>query len=262
MKKILLGLLSVILLACTIFGVQASTTPTPLPKHSDASAGGSEQTLTPLPEMSPSAGDNSSLFLPLTTQTWPPEDGALILPADFTYVGAFRLPGEGDTPPQTFAYGGNAMTFKPDGDPGNTDGFPGSLFITGHDRVAYGAVSDGSQFAEVTIPVPVNSRDIADLPYASSIQGFHNVILYRVSDLEKVANGTLQSWQPQPYAVIDIDPFLYLDPPAWDAFELGWGDQRRNRIGAVAFDRKNGFLYILELSGDGARPVIHVWKVS
>ena len=30
-------------------------------------------------------------------------------PADFTYVGAFRLPG-GDVRPKTFAYGGNAMT--------------------------------------------------------------------------------------------------------------------------------------------------------
>ena len=40
-----------------------------------------------------------------------------ILPDDFTYLGAFRLPDDGDRP-RTFEYGGSAMTFRPDGDPG------------------------------------------------------------------------------------------------------------------------------------------------
>ncbi|MBN1992497.1 MAG: right-handed parallel beta-helix repeat-containing protein, partial [Anaerolineae bacterium] len=62
-----------------------------------------------------------TVYLPVVTKTpaSPPADGALVQPADLVYRGAFRLPG-GDTPPQTFAYGGNAMTFNPDN---------GSLFV-------------------------------------------------------------------------------------------------------------------------------------
>ena len=66
--------------------------------------------------------------------------------AQLQYMGAFRLPGGWD-PPQTFAYGGNAMTFNPDGDPANNDAHSGSLFIMGHDRIAYGGVPDGNQVA-------------------------------------------------------------------------------------------------------------------
>ncbi len=50
----------------------------------------------------------------------PPNGNDLVQASDFTYLGAFRLPG-GDTPPETFAYGGNAMSFNPDGDAGNAD---------------------------------------------------------------------------------------------------------------------------------------------
>jgi hypothetical protein len=87
-------------------------------------------------------------------------------------------------------------------------------------------------------------------------------ILYNPNDLAKVASGQLESWQPQPYAVIDIDEYLYLNPPEWDQVELGWGDQRRTRIGDISFDRANGLLYVLELYADGARPVVHVWRIN
>lgn len=435
--------------------------------------------------------------------------GNVVNPTDFEYLGAFRLPG-GDDPPQTFAYGGNAMTFNPDGDPyGAQDGFPGSLFVMGHDRIAYGELPDGNQVAEITIPIPIVSRNIADLNTADFLQNFTDVtfghfteleeipkvgmqylnrpetgpkihlawgqhlqpqdfashgwfnptlsnpdfqgtwfignqdlfsvngymfeipsswadtyaggrylvtgrmrdggqggmgpalfayrpwqadgspapdgtrleevtlllyenaynteeivrslngyqhsdaweggawitaasgksavlfagtksngekywygyihpggpqfacldtevidfptcrnadgsvcpqedfggccngaagecvsnrgwwttrfdaefILFDPADLAKVATGQLESWQPQPYAVIDIDEYLYLNPPEWDLVELGWGDQRRARVGDVAFDRANGLLYVLELYADGAKPVVHVWKI-
>ncbi len=74
--------------------------------------------------------------------------------------------------------------------------------------------------------------------------------------------GEIEAWQPQPYAVLDIDEYLYLSPPEWDRTMLGWGDQRRYRIGGAAFDRENGFLYILELFTDEAKPVVHVWQVN
>lgn len=450
------------------------------------------------------------VYLPLVlknSSATPP--GNLIQPADLSYLGAFRLPGD-DTPPQTFAYGGNAVTFNPDGDTTNADDYPGSLFITGHDRTD--DHPDGNQIAEVTIPVPVNSRNVDNLPYADFIQGFQDVtaghfqelstvpkvglqylnhpdtgpllhitwgrhlqqledylpsqgwvsanlaqpdfqgewfigdqnpngvngylfeipatwadtyaqgrylatgrfspggmggmgptifayrpwetggtapasgahltetpllhyessmvtdvithcmngyqhadsweggawlttssgkgavlfagtkatgvkywygyihptnpmsacvdldetslvtcrlangnecpqtdyayccdedageclsargwwstrhdaqlVLYNPADLAQVAAGTMDSWEPQPYAVIDVDDYLYLNPPEWDVFELGWGDQRRNRLGDVTYDPETGRLYVLELSGDSAKPMVHVWQVN
>jgi hypothetical protein len=109
-----------------------------------------------------------------------------IQPADFEYLGAFRLPGDDDRP-KTFAYGGNAMTFNPDGDPsGPNDGFPGSLFITGHDRMAYGDLPDGNQVAEVAIPVPVRSKDLDQLDTATFLQDFRNVFQGMFTTLEEI----------------------------------------------------------------------------
>lgn len=94
---------------------------------------------------------------------------------DFQYLGAFRLP-EGGERPKTFAYGGNAMTYRPGGDPkGPRDGFPGSLFITGHDRMPYGELSDGNQVAEIAIPKPVRSKTLGALKRAKFLQRFHDV---------------------------------------------------------------------------------------
>jgi hypothetical protein len=87
-------------------------------------------------------------------------------------------------------------------------------------------------------------------------------ILYDPNDLARVAIGKLEPWQPQPYAVIDIDEHLYFSPPDWDQAALGRADQRRYRIGDVAYDRENGYLYVLELYAQGARPVVHVWQVQ
>lgn len=440
----------------------------------------------------------------------PPPSGDVVAPDDFEYLGAFRLPGGGE-PPRTFAYGGNAMTFNPDGDPGGAqDGFPGALFIMGHDRVAYGGLPDGGQVAEVSIPAPVRSRNIEDLGTAEFLQDFANLferhfvefqeipkaglqylnrpetgpkihvtwgehlqrddfpshgwfspslsapdfqgewfignqnmysvngymfeipaawadayaggrylatgrmrdggqggmgptifayrpwnadgsppppgtrleevtlllyenayntedivramhgyqhpdaweggawlttpegrqavlfagtkssggkywygyvnaagpqyacvdahvtdfptcrmadgslcppedfrgccdeeagtcasnrgwwstrfdaqfILFDPNDLARVASGQMEAWEPQPYAVLDIDEYLYLDPPEWDRVDIGWGDQRRYRIGDVAYDRVNSLLYVLELYGDGGKPLVHVWRVG
>ncbi|MFZ5821116.1 MAG: hypothetical protein ACOYYJ_14575 [Chloroflexota bacterium] len=460
----------------------------------------------------PPAGPEPATVPPAATQpaALPPPSGDAVTAADFEYLGAFRLPG-GDQPPQTFAYGGNAMTFNPDGNPGGAaDGFPGSLFITGHDRQPYGGLPDGGQVAEVSIPAPILSRNVEDLNTAEFVQDFANLferrfvefqeipkvgmqylnrpetgpkihvawgehlqrdefpshgwfsptlsapdfqgewfignvnmysvnaymfeipaawadaytggrylatgrmrdggqggfgptifayrpwnadgspapsgtrleqvtlllyenaynsedivramngyqhpdmweggawlttpsgkqavlfagtksngekywygyvnadgpqyacvdaevadfvtcrmadgtacpqqdfsgccdepsggcatnrgwwstrfdaqfILYDPNQLAQVAAGQLEAWQPQPYAVIDIDEHLYLNPPEWELIELGWGDQRRARIGDVSYDRANGLLYVLELYGDGAKPMVHVWRIK
>jgi hypothetical protein len=444
---------------------------------------------------------------PFAPPTSPPVvDGVnLVQPADLEYLGAFRLP-EGGERPYTFAYGGNAMTFNPDGDPGGgADGFPGSLFISGHDRLPYGELPNGDQVAEVNIPVPVQSKDLSMLNRADFIQNFQDVtrgfftdleeiptvgmlylnkpetgpkihlawgqhiqyetvpshiwfnpdlarpdtqgawiiddlspnsvngyifeipqnwavqytggfplgtgrfkdggwsgmgpaliayrpwqadgspalagtrlsakplllytssqeteyfehsmnsyqhpdeweggawlttttgksavifagtksngekywygwvnplgpeyacveveladqftlchlangevcppedmrgcsghndfrgwwsthfdaqlIFYNPEDLARVAVGEFATWQPQPYAVLDIDDALFLNPAGVETGNLGTGDQRRYRIGEVGYDRANGLLYVLELFADEAQPVVHVWRI-
>ncbi|MGE0086681.1 MAG: hypothetical protein AB7S75_19935 [Desulfococcaceae bacterium] len=115
----------------------------------------------------------------------------LVQPSDFQYLGAFRLPEQGERP-LTFAYGGNAMSFNPDGDPTNSDAHPGSLFVTGHDRLPYGDLPDGDQIAEVSIPVPAITANPADLPEATFIQTFHNALQGQFTDMEEIPKVGMQ----------------------------------------------------------------------
>src|SRR5437867_1986550 len=74
--------------------------------------------------------------------------------SDLRYVGAFRVPA-GNFGGSSFAYGGTAMAYNP---------VRNSLFMVGH---------DWQQFvAEVSIPTPVNSSSVDNLPTATVIQPF------------------------------------------------------------------------------------------
>lgn len=483
-------------LTITLLLVAASACGTP-----EAAPAGTEPAAAEPATVEPTA--TRSIYLPAMGG----ESDAQVRPGDLAYVGAFRLPGAGERP-RTFAYGGNAMAFRPDGDPGGADdGFPGSLFITGHDRLAYGELPDGSQVAEVSIPQPAVAGSPGELPEAGFLQDFHDVaagqfpgldeipriglayldapatgpklhlawgqhmqpdtpiashawvnvdlanpgfqgpwfvgeqrldsvngylfpipagwaeahtggrplatgryrdggwsgmgpalfayrpwdengapapagarlaetvllryasseetdaierclngyqhpdeweggawittpssksavlfagtkgtgalywygyvnpagpaqpcvdadlvgtfdvcrqadgtpcpdadltecaghnddrgwwssrfeaqfLLYDPAVLAQVAAGTLAPWQPQPYAVVRIDEHLFLDPPDEERAMLGTGVQRRMRVGPAAYDRASGLLYVLELFADGAKPVVHVWRVG
>lgn len=487
---------------CVIMAIWACASGDPvLPAETDVDVARSSPTaIWPAQTVTPTT------YLPVVTRS---HSLGRVMPADLTYLGAFRLPGD-EGPPRTFAYGGNAITFNPDGPAATTNTHPGSLFITGHDRQPYGDLPDGDQVAEVNIPIPVIASNPADLPQAAFIQNFADVthgyfanleeipkvgmqylnhpltgplvhlcwgqhlqpenepshawfsanlaapnlqgvwfigsqnlystnaymfdipaewadahtqgrvlatgrmrdggqggmgpslfayrpwlsggdasppgtrlaettlllyenayntqdivrcldgyqhpdaweggawmdapsgkaavlfagtksagtkywygyinpagsqypcvddhvtdfitcrqadgsacpsenfdgccdedagtcvsnrgwwttrfdaqfILYDPDDLARVAAGEIEPWRPQPYAVIDIDEHLYLNPPEWEEIDLGWGDQRRARIGDVAYDRQNGLLYVLELFADEAKPVVHVWRVQ
>lgn len=115
-----------------------------------------------------------------------PPPANLLQPGDLTYLGAFRLPG-GETPPITFAYGGNAMTFNPDGNPGASgDVLPGSLFVMGHDRQAWGDLPNGNQVAEISIPAPSVQALPENLPMAEFIQDFQDVFAGRFTDMEEI----------------------------------------------------------------------------
>ena len=55
---------------------------------------------------------------------------------------------------------------------------------------------------------------------------------------------------------------VFANPEGVEEEMLGAGDQRRFRIGEVAYERQNGVLYVLELYADGAQPVVHSWQVQ
>lgn len=88
---------------------------------------------------------------------------------DFTYVGAFRLPKNGDAKSR-FGYGGGALALNPHGDPnGAADGYPGSLYVLGHDH--------DQLVAEINIPVPQDQRTVGlkNLNRATMIHGFVDI---------------------------------------------------------------------------------------
>lgn len=103
-----------------------------------------------------------------TASSLPSDSGALILPQDLEYLGAFRLP---DGPPEIgWDWSGAAMAYNPDGDPeGAEDGFPGSIFATGHNWNQY--------ISEISIPRPVVSpgKDLNILNSAVTLQEFQNI---------------------------------------------------------------------------------------
>ncbi|MEA3249666.1 MAG: hypothetical protein U9Q03_04925 [Patescibacteria group bacterium] len=78
------------------------------------------------------------------------------------------------------------------------------------------------------------------------------LIMYDPADLAAVAAGTMESWEPQPYATVDLEPFMFRNG----------SDQVMFQVGAMAFDRDNSLMYIFETLADEDRPLVHVWKVN
>jgi len=78
------------------------------------------------------------------------------------------------------------------------------------------------------------------------------MILYDPADLAAVAAGTMEPWEPQPYATVDLEPYMFRNE----------SDQVMFQVGAMAFDRDRGLLYLFETLVDEDRPIVHVWKVN
>ncbi|KAA3656355.1 MAG: hypothetical protein DWQ04_31435, partial [Chloroflexi bacterium] len=202
-----------------------------------------------------SADDPTEVYLPIVTR---PAEISLAQPDDFQYLGAFRLPG-GDERPQTFAYGGNAMTFNPNGDPsGASDGFPGSLFITGHDRLAYGELPNGSQLAEISIPQPVTSGSVGSLNQGTFLQNFHDATagyFYDMEELPRIGIEYLDTPATGPLIHIAWGQHFEPDPPvathAWISPNLAVPNlQGTWFIGNQSFYSVNGYMF--EIPADWA----------
>lgn len=78
------------------------------------------------------------------------------------------------------------------------------------------------------------------------------IIFYDPADLAAVAAGTMEPYEPQPYAVMNVDHLLYHVT----------GEQQKSHLAAAAADREGGFLYVMEPLVDDDKPIVHVWKVT
>ncbi len=75
------------------------------------------------------------------------------------------------------------------------------------------------------------------------------IIFYNPSDLAKVAAGTMQSYEPQPYAALRINKNLFYGP--------------EHEIFSATFDSQNKILYVAEFVRDpDGRLIIHAWHVE
>jgi hypothetical protein len=82
------------------------------------------------------------------------------------------------------------------------------------------------------------------------------ILFYDPDDLARVARGEMETWQPQPFATRVIDEIL---------FDPGFDHERQKRylLGAAAFDRARGILYLVERRGDvEERTLIHVFTLA
>lgn len=81
------------------------------------------------------------------------------------------------------------------------------------------------------------------------------IIFFNPDELAAVTHGALETWEPQPYASLNINEYLY-DP--------GYDHERQKRylVGAVSFDRSNGYLYIIERRADEEKSIIHVFGIG
>jgi len=114
--------------------------------------------------------------------------------------------------------------------------------------------SDGTVYPE-TPPYP----PIPDPPHdnrgywSEGIQA--QILFYDPADFAAVAGGTMETWEPQPYAVMNIDPFLF--NPGFDHLRY-----KKHNVGAACYDRARHLLYIIERLADEDRSLVHVWRVN
>ena len=104
-------------------------------------------------------------------------------------------------------------------------------------------------------------------PYPYDQRGFWaddysaQIMFYDPADLAAVAQGTMESWEPQPYATMILDDYLF-EPYDTSTRESFLQRYKRDLVTAVAFDRARGFLYVTERQVDDEKSIIHVWEVD
>jgi hypothetical protein len=85
------------------------------------------------------------------------------------------------------------------------------------------------------------------------------MIFYDPNDLAAVAKGKKKTWEPKPYAVMDLSPFFF--DPKYTKDDLV--KYKRDFVADLCFDAKSNLLYLIEpvVEEDG-RGIVHVFKVE
>jgi len=90
------------------------------------------------------------------------------------------------------------------------------------------------------------------------------IVFYDPAELARVAAGELAPDQPQPYACLGLSEHLFLVTAPGAETSQGAPPMRRYQLGAVAYDRARGYLYVSEqlADPDTQGPIVHVWQVA
>lgn len=78
------------------------------------------------------------------------------------------------------------------------------------------------------------------------------ILFYDPDDFAAVAEGSMEPYDPQPYATLNVDQYLY---------HVG-GPQQKEHISGVCYDRENGLLYLFEPYVDNDKPIVHVFQIA
>ncbi len=86
--------------------------------------------------------------------------------------------------------------------------------------------------------------------WSSSFEG--QILFFDTDELGEIALGQRASSSVQPYAVMQIDDYLYGVTST----------QMKTHVGAAAFDENNGLFYVFEPMVDEDKSIVHVWRVA
>lgn len=101
--------------------------------------------------------------------------------------------------------------------------------------------------------------DVPPFPYDSRGWWSTNIaaqlLFFDPHDLAAVAKGTKQTWEPQPYATLDLTPYLYAPGFAHERY-------KRYLLGDCCVDNKHGIFYLIERQADGDKSLVHVFQID
>jgi len=199
-------------------------------------------------------------------------------PVNGTNLTGIRLLGYSSTAPEGFDFNGghqiNNFNTATDWSGGAwlTSGDKGAVIFVGTRGIgaAWYGFANGTRYP-IEDPPEVDYPEVPAYPnnergwWATSFEA--QVILYDPADLARVANGTRQPYEPQPYASLSLNQFLYnqdkINHPNFQA------NRNKYLLGACAYDRTNRRLYIIEYRGEPAgqgfnddNPIVHVFRIN
>lgn len=123
---------------------------------------------------------------------------------------------------------------------------------------------DGETQCTISDLAPCLGADVEEESRGWWSSRFDAVLLfYNPNDFASVAQNKINPYEPQPYATLNLNKYLYLNATMADVVMYSAkGNQRKNRLGDVTYDKERNVLFLLELFADEYKPVVHVFKIK